>query len=693
MTLNTLYFKNKYYRIGAGPDDNTGSTRDALAKDLENRLKKSFYENESGANALNEILKKQESYLNAVTKGLDGYSTGLSKTTAFQQTFADALMKGVKSALAFQEIEFETAKALKITTTEVLKRRVAYKKMQEQLKLTNAELDHYMEVNEKAAPLAGKLMAKMAESTNDKQVQTFVKAQIQAQNILQRNTQLTADQQSELVAYSAASGTTLANQVLVWNKISDAVSEGVDKTVAFQEIAEGIAGAGADVRAQFGKIPGNLEMAVLKSKKLGMSLEQLTGVGEGLLDIETSVTKELEYQQLSGKQLVKDGKSLTNAYREATLSGNADKMSDTMNDILETQEDVLTGTNFYAKKALAEALGMDVKQLMAIREKKKATDQLNEVAKKGGTGLQQMVEKIQNMELTPAAMAEIKKQIEIDFAGTDKEAERIEALKALEAAYTADGSTISPAEEIKRQLDSIIQSGAIKVIADKGVDTFVNAAKVDANKMGVTAFNEAPLQKFVQELQDAQKGILKEYGQLQLKQNVVTANNEIMGSLAKSIPLLGKAAEEFTSAVQKFVTNYATGAQSTDVKKDAIVRMNDGIIGMNDTKQINDGISMKFHENDKMTIVAGPYGSINDKTADKLVNNETAKMMSANKNADIPSLMQAITNGFSILANNKSSNVDTNSIVRAIQEGLKQVTITVKLDPMAVHKEIEFNIG
>lgn len=691
MTLNTLYFKNKYYRIGRRAKQNTGSSRDSTAKSLEDKLKKSFYKNEYGADALNEILKKQEEYLDAVTEGLDGYSTGLSKTTAFQQQFADALMKGVKSALAFQEIEFETAKTLKITTTEVLKRRVAYANLQKQLNLTNAELDHYMEVNEKAAPLAGKLMAKMAKDGND-QVQKFVKAQIQAQNILQRNTQLSADQQSELVAYSAASGTTLANQVLVWDNISKAVSEGVDKTVAFQEIAEGIAGAGADVRAQFGKIPGNLEMAVLKSKKLGMSLEQLTGVGEGLLDIETSVTKELEYQQLSGKQLVKDGKSLTNAYREATLSGNADKMSDTMNDILETQEDVLAGTNFYAKKALAEALGMDVKQLMAIREKKKATDQLNEVAKKGGTGLQQMVEKIQNMELTPDKMAEIKKQIEIDFAGTDKEAERLTALTALADAYTADSSTISPAEEIKRQLDSIIQSGAIKVIGDKGVDTFVASAKKDANLMGVTAFDKAPLQTFILELNKTADG-LKQYGQLQLKQNVVTANNEMMSSLAKSIPLLGAAADKFTNAVNKFVTNHVTGAPAADVKKDAIVRMNDGIIGMNDTKQINDGISMKFHENDKMTIVAGPYGSINDKTADKLVNNETAKMMSANKNADIPSLMQAITNGFGILANNKSSNVDTNSIVRAIQEGLKQVTITVKLDPMAVHKEIEFNIG
>ena len=349
MTLNTLYFKNKYYRIGRRAKQNTGSSRESTAKSLEDKLKKSFYKNEYGANDLNEILSKQEEYLDKVTEGLDGYSTGLSKTTAFQQQFADALMKGVKSALAFQEIEFETAKTLKITTTEVLKRRVAYANLQKQLNLTNAELDHYMEVNEKAAPLAGKLMKKMAESGN-KQVKNFVTAQIQAQNILQRNTQLTADQQSELVAYSAASGTTLANQVLAWDKISDAVSVGVDKTVAFQEIAEGIAGAGADVRAQFGKIPGNLEMAVLKSKKLGMSLEQLTGVGEGLLDIETSVTKELEYQQLSGKQLVKDGKSLTNAYREATLSGNADKMSDTMNDILETQEDVLAGTNFYAKK-------------------------------------------------------------------------------------------------------------------------------------------------------------------------------------------------------------------------------------------------------------------------------------------------------------------------------------------------------
>ena len=56
-----------------------------------------------------------------------------------------------------------------------------------------------------------------------------------------------------------------------------------------------------------------------------------------LLDIESSVGKEIEYQLLSGQRLVKNGKSLTNAYREATLAGNMEQQADIMKDVLETQ--------------------------------------------------------------------------------------------------------------------------------------------------------------------------------------------------------------------------------------------------------------------------------------------------------------------------------------------------------------------
>ena len=675
MALTTLYYKSKYYPIGANPDK--GSTRDSDAKKIGDIAEKQI-----GAD-LNDMLKKQEQYLGTVLEGLNGYSTGLNKTIAMQQSFAAELMKGVKAATMFEEVEIEAGKALKIGTAEVLGRRDAYKTMQANLKFTNDQLDRFMEITQAVTPLHGKLMKTMADSGTDGQ-KNFIEAQMAAQGILQKNTQLSEEQQADLIAYSAASGTSLANQVLVWEKISEGMKDSIDKETTFQIIAEGIAGAGADIRSQFSKIPGNLEMAVLKSKKLGMSLDQINQTGEGLLDIESSVNKELAYQQLSGKRLVKDGKSLTNAYREAFLSGDADKMLDVQKDILETQDDVLKGTDYYAKKALADALGMDYKQLMTIYEKKKATEQLNAVAAQGGSKLKEMVGNLENIKLTPEKMAEIEQQLKVDFAGDENAKNLQDATNALKSMYEKQGATETPADRIERLLTSTIQNNAINVIAKRegGVNEFIKQSKADAEKMGITAYDKSPILNFSTEL----TSIAETFGKMQQKQVLVTANTALSQKIVESVPILGAAIGDFKSTVDNFVTKYNTGKGAADMTKGS-VKSNDSIM------QINDGIAMSFNENDKMTIVAGPYGSINDKTADKLVNNETAKMMGANKSADTTALLQSIANGFNMLANKPASNTDTKSIVQAIQEGLSRVSITVKLDPMAIHKEIEFNIG
>ena len=91
---------------------------------------------------------------------------------------------------------------------------------------------------------------------------------------------------------------------------------------------------------------------------LGTSLGEVYSIGKNLLNIEQSVGNELEYQLLSGKRLVnQQGESLTQKFREATLSGDANASADALTEIIESQGDTIKD-NFFARKQLAETLGI-----------------------------------------------------------------------------------------------------------------------------------------------------------------------------------------------------------------------------------------------------------------------------------------------------------------------------------------------
>jgi hypothetical protein len=132
----------------------------------------------------------------------------------------------------------------------------------------------------------------------------------------------------------------------------------------------------ADVSLHFGRLPGQLELAVIKSKQLGINMAQLKTTGDNLLNIETSIGQEMEYQLLSGRRLVDNqGKSLTNKYREQMIAGKSSDMASTLNQILEQEGDTLR-TNMFARKQMAELLNMDEATLAKMLKKQEILKKL-----------------------------------------------------------------------------------------------------------------------------------------------------------------------------------------------------------------------------------------------------------------------------------------------------------------------------
>lgn len=190
------------------------------------------------------------------------------------------------------------------------------------------------------------------------------------QRVLTTNLGLTEEQANNYSAYASAAKGNAANQMLLTKAIAKRFDP--EGTIgAFATITEEIADASADLQIQYGRIPGNLEIAVLKAKTLGFELADLKQTGDNLLNIESSIGQELEYQLLSGRRLVdQQGKSLTNTYREATLRGDMSQQASTLNTILEQEGETLQN-NLFARKQMADLLGMDEASLSRALQKKK----------------------------------------------------------------------------------------------------------------------------------------------------------------------------------------------------------------------------------------------------------------------------------------------------------------------------------
>ena len=149
-----------------------------------------------------------------------------------------------------------------------------------------------------------------------------------------------------------------------------------------EAILSGISNLASDVQLNFRRFPTDLGLAVLKARMLGTSLGEVYSIGKNLLNIEQSVGNELEYQLLSGKRLVNtQGESLTQKFREATLSGNASDSADALNEILESQGDTIKD-NFFARKQLAETLGIGEEKLAKMLQQRELLEQAGSGAEK-----------------------------------------------------------------------------------------------------------------------------------------------------------------------------------------------------------------------------------------------------------------------------------------------------------------------
>ena len=330
----------------------------------------------------------------------------------------------------------------------------------------------------------------------------YYKGLARVQQVLTTNLGLTEEQAASYSLFAAGAGKNAEDQLASQAGLAKAIESATGMQGSFKMISEGIAETTSDLQIQYGRIPGSLELGILKAKSLGFAMADLNKTADNLLNIESSIGQELEYQLLSGHRLVDTkGKSLTNSYREATLQGNASKQADTLNTILEQEGDTLRN-NLFARKQMSELLGMDEASLSRALQKKsileklpggealfdQTGDALLEAAKSAGATEEQMAELVKNedtrttdqkIEQTLAMMVEkgIKAQL-VDQAGTVTKIS--DTLQKQAGQVKAPGGGTDPA--IIQEMAKIVSADAISEKGIKELQAFFDTLTLKAGE-------------------------------------------------------------------------------------------------------------------------------------------------------------------------------------------------------------------
>lgn len=282
------------------------------------------------------------------------------KAAAFFETRISGLNKGMG---------ITSAAANKLNTVFVKELGPALNKdIPRGFKISNLELQKYAVNMQKMLPTL-----KQVNLGNNK----HYKGMMQVQNIMKQSIGLSDELTNSYTQYAAQMKGNAAQQLKFTKTFADMIDP--DGTMgAFTQITSEIADAGAEIQIQYGRLPGKLEQSVMKAKKFGFSLKDVAKMGETLLNIESSVGDELEYQLLSGRRLVnQQGESLTNKMREAVMQGDMNKQASTLNEIIMQEGDHLKN-NMFARKQLAKTLGIEEQKLASALQKKMILEKAGE---------------------------------------------------------------------------------------------------------------------------------------------------------------------------------------------------------------------------------------------------------------------------------------------------------------------------
>lgn len=304
----------------------------------------------------------------------------------------------------------------------------------------------------------------------------MLQSQIDISKQLGTNKQLSADilvndvKLRDILGLEAESRQQIAEASIVTGRNATKLTQGIIGTVgAFNKLVgtsfkfNDIVGEASKLTGvlglTFAKFPEKITKAVLATKTLGFELKQLDGTADSFLDFESSISKEMEAQVLTGKEL-----NLT-AAREAALNNDYATLSQEITKNVGSTAEYLN-MNRIQQEAIAQSVGMTRDGLADVLKKQTL------YAKLGATDVETFNKKISLLEKQGKTQEQISALIGKDAYNSYTQVSTAEKLTEV-------------MERIKKAfVDFMRKSGLFDFLSDpKKIDDFIKGL---ANKLAST---------------------------------------------------------------------------------------------------------------------------------------------------------------------------------------------------------------
>jgi len=576
----------------------------------------------------------------ALTESNIALSTGIQRLIGVQQSYGDVLKTAAEDATKLEQRNSGLQKSFGLNIEKAGDYGFKLEELSADMKMSRENLEKYIVgLNDVTAGFIA------SSKAGDAQIKTITNQQRYFTDILGVSEEAAVG----LQGFAAAAGYK-GNELVKSLEIQATEIENITGLKGVQrDIDEEIGTLSAEAQLQFGRMPATLGLAVMKTKAMGLSLDQLTKTGDSLLNIEQSVGDELELQLLTGTRLVKNNKSLTNEYRKYYLAGDAEKMASTLNDAYETQKKSLK-TNMLARKQFEKTFGLEEGAVAKMQQREEI---INKLRTDGKTKEELMGLSGDDLK---AKIDELKKSGGLDIGTED--------MAALMDTY----DTRSTQEKQTELLAKMYTSGIIVNVKATGKTAGTLAKGTSDNLIDATKKLEplfTSINKF-SEVNAEAIGAVKQYT-ISLKSFKDTSETFVKGipALASGEAAIGQGLLGLKDAIGKMldkdgtigklVTTLTTGGKlpSMTVKTMNVESTATGV-GEDDAVMINDGFVTfnprdKFTRvNDGMTVAGTNVGGIDrfaaqmekrdsrfEQTMTRLISNMAAQMKQAVESANI----------------------------------------------------------
>ena len=355
----------------------------------------------------NEMKKK---FGEAIKSGLDGNFKdafkqglgGLKSMVSLAPKFLAALGIGLLiSAVNFlvgaigkvDEEAAEIGQQFGITRKESFALRDATVDMAGQMKLVGINSKEVVKGIKTTSEIMGGIDIAGQIASGNKQAQQLVKDV----TVLSEKFEMSSEEIKSIQSLSAMTGKSMGQLT----KEATSLGKGI---MTSKESLKALAKIPPSVTVAFKGGTQELIKAAQKAQALGHDLKKVQDIGDGLMDIETSLTKEMEARVLSGKNLNLD------RARELALNGDIAGLQDELLNQAGSLED-FSKMNRLAQKSMAEAMGMSVEEMTEMLTNAEKLKNLG-ISQERMTKLQSMNAAELNKELAKGGNAQLKDYIQ-----------------------------------------------------------------------------------------------------------------------------------------------------------------------------------------------------------------------------------------------------------------------------------------